>query len=110
MAAGPAVAVAVVTSRLGVLVGRRRDGVPPWTFPGGKIEPDELPEDAAVREVLEETGLRTRATRVIGERVHPWAGGQIFYVAAVPLSELDPVAAAGNSARCAGSARWRPRS
>jgi 8-oxo-dGTP pyrophosphatase MutT (NUDIX family) len=37
------VAVAVVTSPLGVLVGRRRDGVPPRTFPGGKIEPGESP-------------------------------------------------------------------
>lgn len=38
-----AVAVAVVTSRLGVLAGRRRDGVPPWAFPGGKLEPGECP-------------------------------------------------------------------
>jgi mutator protein MutT len=28
-----------------------------WEFPGGKIEPGEAPEAAAVREVLEETGL-----------------------------------------------------
>jgi hypothetical protein len=38
----------VVTSRLGVLVGRRRDGTPPWTFPGGKIEPGESPEGIAL--------------------------------------------------------------
>jgi 8-oxo-dGTP pyrophosphatase MutT (NUDIX family) len=50
----PTVAVAVV--------GRRRDGNPPWTFPGGKIEPGESPEDAAVRETLEEIGLRVRVT------------------------------------------------
>jgi 8-oxo-dGTP diphosphatase len=52
----PAVAVAIVAGDLGVLFGRRRDGVPPWTSPGGKIEPGENPEDAAVRETLEETG------------------------------------------------------
>jgi 8-oxo-dGTP pyrophosphatase MutT (NUDIX family) len=57
-----AVALAVVTCRLGVLVGRRRDGNPPWTFPGGKIEPGESPEDAAVHETLDETGLRVRVT------------------------------------------------
>ena len=29
----PVVAAAIVTSRLGVLGGRRKDGKPPWTFP-----------------------------------------------------------------------------
>ncbi|HET9437380.1 MAG TPA: NUDIX hydrolase [Gaiellaceae bacterium] len=29
-----------------------------WTFPKGKLEPGETEEDAAVREVEEETGLR----------------------------------------------------
>ncbi len=51
-------AAAIVTSRLGVLAGRRRDGNPPWTFPAGKVEPGESQEDAAVRETWEETGLR----------------------------------------------------
>jgi 8-oxo-dGTP pyrophosphatase MutT (NUDIX family) len=29
-----------------------------WMFPGGKIEPDEAPHQAALREVKEEVGLR----------------------------------------------------
>jgi len=29
-----------------------------WLPPGGHVEPHELPDDAAVREVLEETGVR----------------------------------------------------
>lgn len=37
----PAVAVATVTSGLRALVGKRKGGNPPWTFPGGKIEPGE---------------------------------------------------------------------
>jgi hypothetical protein len=38
--------VAIVTSRLGVLVGRRRDGDPPWTFRGGKDLLAEAPDAA----------------------------------------------------------------
>lgn len=36
-----------------------------WTLPKGKLEPDETPEDAARREVEEETGLRC----ALGERL-----------------------------------------
>ena len=31
-----------------------------WSFPKGKLEPGEREEDAAIREVEEETGLRCR--------------------------------------------------
>jgi 8-oxo-dGTP diphosphatase len=86
------VAAAIVTGRLGVLVGRRRDGNPPWTFPSGKVEPGESPEDAAVRETLEETGVRVRATAIIGQRVHPRTGVLIYYVAAVPEDEAAALA------------------
>ena len=66
-----AVAVAVVTSARGVLAGRRVDGRPPWTFPGGKLEPGETPAAAAIREVREETGLVVTVRELLGERVHP---------------------------------------
>lgn len=89
----PAVAVAIITGLPGVLIGRRRDGTPPWTFPGGKIEPGESPEGAAVREVLEETGLRVRETGVIGQRMHPRTGVPITYVAAMHVDGADAVAA-----------------
>jgi hypothetical protein len=39
------VVAAVVTSAQGVLVGKRNDGKPPWTFIAGEIEPGEWPED-----------------------------------------------------------------
>jgi 8-oxo-dGTP diphosphatase len=54
------IAIAVVQHEDRFLIGLRPEGVPLaglWEFPGGKIEPGETPEEAAVRECLEETGL-----------------------------------------------------
>ncbi len=100
---GPEVVAAIVTSRLGVLVGRRWDGDPPWTFPAGKLEPGERPEDAAVCETWEETGLRIRAGGVIGSR--------IVYVAAAPADDpMSALTAQRNCPRCAGSAWRKPMS
>jgi len=39
-----------------------------WLPPGGHVEDNELPDDAAVREVLEETGVRAR---LVGPRGLP---------------------------------------
>ena len=39
-----------------------------WFPPGGHIDPHELPDDAAVREVLEESGVRVE---LVGERALP---------------------------------------
>ncbi|MGE0559866.1 MAG: NUDIX domain-containing protein [Burkholderiales bacterium] len=37
-----------------------------WSEPGGIVEPDESPADAAVRETFEETGVLVRITGVLG--------------------------------------------
>jgi 8-oxo-dGTP pyrophosphatase MutT (NUDIX family)/DNA-binding transcriptional regulator YhcF (GntR family) len=83
------IVAAIVTSQLGVLVARRNDGKPPWTFIAGEIEPGESPADAAVREVKEETGLRIRSGRVIGRRVHPQTSRTMVYMAARPTHGTD---------------------
>jgi 8-oxo-dGTP diphosphatase len=88
----PPVVAGIVTSALGVLVGQRRDGKPPWTFIAGKIEPGESPADAAVREVKEETGLRVvAAEREIGRRVHPQTGRTMIYLACSPTGKTDVI-------------------
>lgn len=85
------VVAAIVTSHLGVLVGRRNDGKPPWTFIAGEIEPGESPADAAVREVKEEAGLEVRAGGIIGRRVHPRTGRTMVYMAATVVRGTDAV-------------------
>ena len=69
--------VSVMRAAGGVVVRRSRAGEPEiaiihrpeyddWTLPKGKIEPDESPEDCALREVREETGLRCKLVRPLG--------------------------------------------
>src|SRR5947209_7478611 len=59
------IAIAVVEQDGRFLVGRRPAGVPLAglsEFPGGKIEPQETAEAAAVRECFEETGIVVEVT------------------------------------------------
>ncbi|HEV2216239.1 MAG TPA: NUDIX hydrolase [Candidatus Dormibacteraeota bacterium] len=37
-----------------------------WTLPKGKVDPDETPEECALREVKEETGFRCELVRQLG--------------------------------------------
>jgi len=72
-----------------------------WQFPAGAIEAGESPEQAAVRETLEETGLKVEAASLIGQRVHPKTGREMSYTACQVIGgeahvadaeELDAVA------------------
>jgi NADH pyrophosphatase NudC (nudix superfamily) len=83
------VVVAIVTSEHGVLLGRRNDGKPPWTFIAGEIAPGESPAAAGVREVKEEIGLLVAAGQEIGRRVHPATGRTMIYMAARPTHGTD---------------------
>ena len=61
----PAVAVLVFDARRRLLLGRDA-GMDLWAAPGGAIDPDEAPADAAVREMWEETGLLVTLSGVRG--------------------------------------------
>lgn len=76
------VAAAIITSEKGILVARRRDRIPPWTFPAAEIGPDESPAAAAARAVRKETGLTASTDHVIGRRIHPKTGRLMIYLAA----------------------------
>lgn len=54
------VACALVDEDNRVLIAKRPDGRHMgglWEFPGGKVEPGELPEEALIRELAEELGI-----------------------------------------------------
>ena len=83
----------VVSSRGVILHLHQRLGI--WVQPGGHVDPGESPEEACVRETLEETGLVVRhlvPPRLFHVDVHPGPKGHTHYdLRYVVLSEpLDP--------------------
>lgn len=80
----PGISAAIVVADGRVLMVRRRisEGELMWQFPAGGIEAGESPEEAAVRETLEETGMEVKALRLLGQRVHPKTGREMSYTAA----------------------------
>ena len=61
----PSVAVAVRDADGRLLLAKHSAGGV-WVLPGGAVDPEERPADAAVREVWEETGLRVVPDRIVG--------------------------------------------
>jgi 8-oxo-dGTP diphosphatase len=81
--AKPPIAAAVIVKDGRVLMVRRRvsEGALSWQFPAGAVEAGESTADAAVRETLEETGLKVWAAEFLGQRLHPATGRRMTYVA-----------------------------
>ena len=80
------VAVFVVADGKVLLHRHRKLGM--WLPPGGHIERDELPDEAAVREVWEETGLRVE---LVGERREDVSDPvQLHRPAGVQLENIGP--------------------
>jgi 8-oxo-dGTP pyrophosphatase MutT (NUDIX family) len=80
------VAVFVVWEGKVLLHRHRKLGM--WLPPGGHIEENELPDEAAVREVLEETGL---GVRLVGERREDIADPvQLYRPAGVQHENIGP--------------------
>ena len=92
------IAVAVVEDEGRFLIGMRDEGVPLagcWEFPGGKIRPRETPQEAAVRECLEETGLLVRIAGTYPRVDHDYehARVRLHFFACVGVEQQRPLPA-----------------
>jgi 8-oxo-dGTP pyrophosphatase MutT (NUDIX family) len=60
----------------------KREGL--WVLPKGAIDPGETGEQAALREIAEETGIRGRLVRKLGDTRYwfSWDGERVFKVVA----------------------------
>ncbi|HEX5105197.1 MAG TPA: (deoxy)nucleoside triphosphate pyrophosphohydrolase [Pirellulaceae bacterium] len=89
------IAIAVVEHEGRFLIGQRPAGVPLaglWEFPGGKIQPGETPEAAAVRECLEETGLAVQPLFRYPDHEQHYDHGsvQLHFIACLPAASALP--------------------
>ena len=70
-----------------------------WVFPGGKIEPNETPLEAAKREVFEETNLVIEDLEIVGKQVFDKKQHRMGYLVKankysgeIKIKELDKIA------------------
>ena len=61
----------IIELEAGIVLIKRKNPPPGWAIPGGFIDYGECAEDAAVREALEETGLRVSLKRLLGVYSRP---------------------------------------
>lgn len=62
----------------------RHDGPEYWTLPGGAIDSGEDPQDAVVREVLEEVGLKVLSHIEVAQLPYPSGPTTVFRVEVAP--------------------------
>ena len=73
------VCAAVIREKGRILVSSRPAGkaaAGKWEFPGGKMEPGEMPGECIVREMKEETGLEILNPRIVGIKQFPITDGR----------------------------------
>jgi ADP-ribose pyrophosphatase YjhB (NUDIX family) len=51
-----------------------------WGLPGGKVDVGELPRNALMREIAEETGVKVEIEKLIGFREYFWESDNSYWV------------------------------
>lgn len=59
-----------------------------WSYPGGRLEPGETPEQAVVREAREEAGVEIEVGPLLCTR--EWPDGFVMYVFAATIARGEP--------------------
>lgn len=103
------VAIAVVEHENCFLVGVREQGIALAgyaEFPGGKVEPHESPEEAAIRECREEAGLDVQIVKLLHDIEYDYPHGllHIHFFLCAPVEHNLP-----HDVPLAGNFRWVPR-
>ncbi len=101
----PKLAVVVIVAREGNILMVKRDIEPMmgrWSFPSGYVDRGEIVEEAAVREVREETSVEVKLDRLLG--VYSGRGAPVVLVA-YAASVKGGIAEAGDETQAVG---WFP--
>jgi len=89
----------IIHSDEGVLLIKRKNPPPGWAIPGGFIDAGETAEEAAVREMKEETGLHVILTDLLGVYSAPKRDPRLYTVSIVFTGEGRGHLLAGDDAK-----------
>ena len=93
--------VLVINENSEILAVSRKDDKQDFGLPGGKVEPGEIPMEAAIRELIEETGYGIADARYVSMIYHAQTDGKLTVTYEVPFAALQRVGTPTESAAVA---------